>query len=62
MRNKKLEALIKLCFFKTAGDKPNDLKFKIVELYCTMHSGEKAQLEKALDAFVQLETSYVNTI
>jgi tetratricopeptide repeat protein 21B len=39
-------------------DKPNDLRFKIVETYCNMHSGDKHSIEKALDSFIQLEANY----
>lgn len=48
----------KFSFEKTIGDKPNDLKFKVIENYCIMHSGDKVHLEKALDNFAQLESVY----
>ena len=43
---------------KTAGEKNNDLKFKVIENYCIMHSSEKSHVEKALDNFAQLENTY----
>ena len=45
---------------QTAGEKSNDLRYKIIENYCIMHSGEKNHLEKALENFLALENIYVN--
>ncbi|CAF0765805.1 unnamed protein product [Brachionus calyciflorus] len=47
------ETAIKL--LQIAQDKPNDLKFRIMENYCHMHTNDKASLEKALENFAQLE-------
>ncbi len=47
---------------QTAGEKPNDLRYKVVENYCVMHSGEKSHLEKALENFSQLETVYKDNV
>ncbi len=44
---------------QTAGEKANDLRYKIIENYCIMHSGEKSHVEKALENFLQLENIYV---
>jgi lipopolysaccharide biosynthesis regulator YciM len=45
-----------------AADKPNDVKLKVMENYILMHSGEKNQLEKALENFIQLDSQYVSLI
>lgn len=51
--------IVFLFLIKTAGEKANDLRYKIIENYCIMHSGEKSHIEKALENFVQLENVYV---
>jgi hypothetical protein len=43
-----------------AGDRPNDVKLKVMENYCLMHSGEKNQVEKALENFILLENQFVS--
>ncbi len=49
-----------LNLLKGATEKSNDIKYKIAENYCIMHTGEKNNLEKALDNFFNLENLYVN--
>lgn len=51
------ETAIKL--LQTAGnDKSHDLKFKVMECYCMMHSGDKTHVERALESLAQLENLY----
>jgi hypothetical protein len=42
-----------------AADRPNDVKYKVMENYCIMHSGEKSNIERALESFIQLDSQYV---
>ena len=45
-----------------AADRPNDVRLKVMEIYCMMHSGEKSHIEKSLESFIQLENQFVSNL